>query len=123
MHPPMPNCRGGRGAIILDGRRISLEGRPYFVAEISANLGGRLAPGLKVIDAARCSAASAVKLQTYRPDIVSLDSAVKVVTADAVRRVRPGHGVPPKRLDELIGRTLARAVRAKTATREEELAG
>jgi pseudaminic acid synthase len=46
----------------------------------------------------------------------------EVVTPDAVRSVRPGHGLPPKRLDELIGRTLARAVRAKTATREEDLA-
>jgi pseudaminic acid synthase len=45
-----------------------------------------------------------------------------VVTADAVRSVRPGHGLPPKRLDDLIGRTLARRVRAKTATREEDLA-
>jgi pseudaminic acid synthase len=45
-----------------------------------------------------------------------------VVTADAVRSVRPGHGLPPKRLDDLIGRTLARPVRAKTATREEDLA-
>jgi N-acetylneuraminate synthase len=46
----------------------------------------------------------------------------EVVTADAVRSVRPGHGLPPKRLDDLIGRTLARRVRAKTATREEDLA-
>lgn len=47
----------------------------------------------------------------------------EVVTPDAVRSVRPGHGLPPKRLDELLGRTLARAVRANTATREEDLAG
>jgi pseudaminic acid synthase len=45
-----------------------------------------------------------------------------VVTADAVRSVRPGHGLPPKRLDDLIGRTLARPVRAMTATSEEDLA-
>ena len=47
----------------------------------------------------------------------------EVVTPDAVRSVRPGHGLPPKRLDDLIGRTLARPVRAKTATCEEDLAG
>jgi len=46
----------------------------------------------------------------------------EVVTADAVRSVRPGHGLPPKRLDDLVGRTLARPVRAKTATCEEDLA-
>jgi N-acetylneuraminate synthase len=45
-----------------------------------------------------------------------------VVTAEAVRSVRPGHGLPPKRLDDLIGRTLARPVRAMTATSEEDLA-
>lgn len=47
----------------------------------------------------------------------------EVVTADAVRSVRPGFGLAPKRLDGLAGRTLARAVRAKTATREEDFAG
>lgn len=43
-----------------------------------------------------------------------------VVTSDAIRSVRPGYGLPPKRFDELIGQTVVRAVRAKTATREED---
>ena len=46
----------------------------------------------------------------------------EVVTADAVRSVRPGFGLPPKRLDDLLGRTLVRAVRANTATQDEDLA-
>jgi N-acetylneuraminate synthase len=45
-----------------------------------------------------------------------------VVPADAVRSVRPGHGLPPKRLPDVIGATLARPVKAATPVREEDLA-
>lgn len=37
-----------------------------------------------------------------------------VIGADAVRSVRPGYGLPPKFLDEVIGKTVLRAVRANT---------
>ncbi|MDF3935456.1 pseudaminic acid synthase [Pseudomonas citronellolis] len=37
-----------------------------------------------------------------------------VVTADAIRSVRPGFGVAPKHLDEVLGRRLRRAVSATT---------
>lgn len=40
------------------------------------------------------------------------------VTPEAIRSVRPGYGLAPKHLDGLIGRRLARAVRAATATAE-----
>ena len=40
------------------------------------------------------------------------------VTPGAIRSVRPGYGLAPKHLDSLIGRRLARAVRAATATAE-----
>ena len=40
------------------------------------------------------------------------------VTPEAIRSVRPGYGLAPKHLDRLIGRRLARAVRAATATAE-----
>ena len=42
------------------------------------------------------------------------------VTAESLRSVRPGYGLAPKHLDRLLGRRLARAVRAATATREED---
>ena len=42
------------------------------------------------------------------------------VTAEALRSVRPGYGLAPKHLDRLLGRRLARAVRAATATKEED---
>ena len=43
------------------------------------------------------------------------------ITSACLRSVRPGYGLPPKRLDDLIGRSVARPVRASTAVREEDL--
>ena len=37
-----------------------------------------------------------------------------VIAADAVRSVRPGYGLPPKFLDQVIGRTVLKAVRANS---------
>ncbi|MDC3307387.1 pseudaminic acid synthase [bacterium] len=42
------------------------------------------------------------------------------VTAAALRSVRPGYGLAPKHLEGLIGRRVARAVRAATATKAED---
>jgi len=47
-------------------------------------------------------------------------AAGEVVTAAHLRSVRPGFGLPPRRLDGLVGRTLARDVRVNTATSEED---
>jgi N-acetylneuraminate synthase len=44
-----------------------------------------------------------------------------VVTADAVRSVRPGFGLAPKHLDAVVGRTLARDVGANTPVRADDL--
>jgi len=43
-----------------------------------------------------------------------------LVDASALRSVRPGYGLPPKRYDELMGRQLTQAVRAKTPVRESD---
>lgn len=45
----------------------------------------------------------------------------EIITADAVRSVRPGFGLPPKRLDEVIGRRVARAVARHMAVRDDLL--
>lgn len=58
----------------IDGRRISLDDSPYIIAEISANHNGKLETALKIIDEAKKAGADAVKLQTYRPDTITLDS-------------------------------------------------
>jgi N-acetylneuraminate synthase len=44
------------------------------------------------------------------------------VTADAVRSVRPGHGAPPKLLDQVVGRRVRTAVDANTPVSVENLA-
>ncbi|MEE1949592.1 pseudaminic acid synthase [Pseudomonas alcaligenes] len=59
--------------IKIDGRRISIDDQPYIIAEVSANHNGKLENALALIDVAKSSGASAVKLQTYKPDTITLD--------------------------------------------------
>ena len=43
-------------------------------------------------------------------------AAGEVITADAVRSVRPGHGLQPKHADRLVGMRTTRAIKANTPT-------
>lgn len=61
-------------AIIIDGREISRDAPPYIIAELSANHNGKLETAKKIIEEASKAGADAVKLQTYRPDTITLDS-------------------------------------------------
>jgi N-acetylneuraminate synthase len=61
-------------AINIAGRRIAIDAPPYVIAELSANHNGNLEKALRMIDAALAAGASAVKLQTYRPDTITLNS-------------------------------------------------
>ena len=45
-----------------------------IVAELSANHNGSLSTAIKTICAAKKAGADAVKLQTYRPDTITIDS-------------------------------------------------
>lgn len=58
----------------IDGRSIGPNFPPYIIAELSANHNGRLETALRIVEEAKKAGADAVKLQTYRPDTITLDS-------------------------------------------------
>jgi len=60
--------------IEINTRQIGPGHPPYVIAELSANHNGDLAQALKIIDAAVEAGADAVKIQTYRPDTITLKS-------------------------------------------------
>jgi N-acetylneuraminate synthase len=59
--------------ITIAGRHIAVDRPPYIIAEISANHNGSIENAFKIIEAAKQSGADAVKLQTYRPDTITLN--------------------------------------------------
>lgn len=59
--------------IHIAGRRIAADAPPFVIAELSANHNGRLDIAHRIIDEAHKAGADAIKLQTYRPDTITLD--------------------------------------------------
>lgn len=60
-------------SITIAGRRIAVDEPPYVIAELSANHNGDFDTARKIIDQAKAAGAAAVKLQTYRPDTITLN--------------------------------------------------
>ena len=60
--------------ITINGRVISSDVPPYIIAELSANHNGSFDAAVKLIDVAKAAGADAVKLQTYKPDTITLKS-------------------------------------------------
>jgi len=60
--------------ITINERKIGVDKRPYVIAEISANHNGDINNAYRIIDMAIASGADAVKMQTYTPDTLTLDS-------------------------------------------------
>ena len=59
---------------IILGREVSDKVPPYIIAEISANHNGNVENAFKIIDMAKRCGADAVKMQTYTPDTITLNS-------------------------------------------------
>lgn len=59
--------------IQIAGRAIGRAHPPYIIAEMSANHNGSIKTAFSIIDAAKAAGADAIKIQTYRPDTITLD--------------------------------------------------
>lgn len=58
----------------INNRPIGTDQPPYIIAEMSANHNGDINNAFKIIDMAKACGADAVKMQTYTPDTITLDS-------------------------------------------------
>jgi len=60
--------------IEIAGRSIGIDYPPYVVAEMSANHNGKLKTALRLVEEAKKAGADAIKIQTYTPDTITLNS-------------------------------------------------
>ena len=58
--------------IRIAGRAIGVEEPPYVIAELSANHNGKIETAMSLIEEAKKAGADAIKLQTYKPDTITL---------------------------------------------------
>lgn len=59
--------------ITINGTLIGEKCAPYIVAEMSANHNGNIDTAFRLIEEAKRAGADAVKIQTYRPDTLTID--------------------------------------------------
>jgi pseudaminic acid synthase len=60
--------------IKINNRIIGADQPPYLIAEMSANHNGDLDKAFELIKVAKIAGADAIKIQTYRPDTITLNS-------------------------------------------------
>jgi pseudaminic acid synthase len=59
--------------IKINNSEIGLNKPPYIIAEMSGNHNQELDEALKIVHAAKLSGANAIKLQTYKPETLTID--------------------------------------------------
>lgn len=59
--------------LVIANRKIGPGEPPYIIAEMSANHNGSLDAALRLIEEAARAGADAIKIQTYRPDTITID--------------------------------------------------
>jgi N-acetylneuraminate synthase len=59
--------------LYINKRKIGPNELPFIIAEMSANHNGDINNAYKIIDMAKQAGADAVKLQTYKPDTITMD--------------------------------------------------
>ena len=62
-----------RKELMIDGKKLSDKSDTYIIAEMSANHLHNLDRAKRIIDVAKECGADAIKLQTYRPDTITID--------------------------------------------------
>ncbi|MBK1885431.1 pseudaminic acid synthase [Marinobacter sp. DY40_1A1] len=60
--------------IEIAGRPIGNDYEPYIIAEMSANHNGNIETAFRIIEEAKKAGADAIKIQTYTPDTITLNS-------------------------------------------------
>lgn len=60
--------------ISIDGKKIGYGCEPYIIAEMSANHNGDINKAYEIIEKASICGADALKIQTYTPDTITLNS-------------------------------------------------
>lgn len=66
----------------IDNRKISEKEKPYIIAELSGNHDGSYNNAKKIIDSAKWAGVDAIKLQTFKPELMTLDSTQKEFLVD-----------------------------------------
>lgn len=63
-----------KNKITIAGRNIGEDYPPYIIAELSANHNGDFNRAIQIIQEAKRCGADALKIQTYKPDIITVNS-------------------------------------------------